>query len=152
MPSPFSCVSRTDRQPDVRSSNSSDPITARTVLVADGDDVHRASTAQLLSGQGYRVVQVSTGEAALSAILAGGIALLVSSVTMPQMDGLELLRILRNVSPELPVIAVVPGMAEIDGVYMRGASALGAAKTFIMPLTPSVFLASVGELLPSETH
>jgi len=118
-----------------------------TVLVADGDEAHRNSVIQLLSGRGYLVVQAATGEAALDAIKAGGIDLLVSAVIMPRIDGLELLRTLRRTSPSLPVIAVVSGMAEIDEIYMRGASALGAARTYTQPLTPSIFLNSVHELL-----
>lgn len=118
---------------------------AHRILIVDSDPGHRALVSLMLSD--YEVALASSGEEALARIEAGGIDLVVSALLMPGMDGLELLRALRDVQPGLPVIAVVPGMSEIDGVYLRGATALGAARTYTQPLTPSVFLDSVRELL-----
>lgn len=120
---------------------------AKTVLVADSDPCHRELVASLLAGEGYSVVLAATGEAALQRIEQGGVDLLVSALVMPGMDGFELLRELRTTAAAPPVIAVVPGMTEMDAVYLKGASLLGAARTYAQPLTPSVFLRSVGELL-----
>ena len=119
----------------------------RTVLVAESNPVYRAVTADLLAGQGFSVVLAETGEEALERIRWGGIDLLVCAMVMTSMDGFELLRLLRDTAPGLPVIAVVPGMSEIDEIYMRGAAALGATKVFTQPLTPSAFFRSIGEIL-----
>jgi CheY-like chemotaxis protein len=123
------------------------PSQNRTVLVAESNPVTRTTTADMLAAQGFSVVLAETGEEALDRIHWGGIDLLVCAMVMTSMDGFELLRLLRDVAPGLPVIAVVPGMSEIDEIYMRGAVALGAGKVFTQPLTPSVFFRSIGELL-----
>jgi CheY-like chemotaxis protein len=119
-----------------------------TVLVVDCDPGHRAFVSLLLSD--YEVELAAAGDEALARIEAGGIDLLVSALVMPGMDGLELLRVLRGSRPALPVIAVVAGMSEIDGVYLKGASLLGAARTYMQPLTPAVFLQGVRELLAAR--
>ena len=122
----------------------------RTVLIVDCDPGHRAFVSLLLAQ--YDVELAASGEEALARVHRGGIDLVVSALIMPGMDGLELLRALRETAPNLPVIAVVPGMSEIDGVYLRGAAAMGAACAYTQPLTPSVFLKSVRELLARPTH
>ena len=118
-----------------------------TALVAESNPHQRAITADLLASQGFSVALAETGEEALERIRCGGIDLLVCAMLMTGMDGFELLRTLRKTAPGLPIIAVVPGMSEIDEIYMRGAAALGAAKVFTQPLTPRVFFNSIGELL-----
>jgi len=119
----------------------------RTVLVAESSPLQRAITTDLLTSQGFSVVPAETGEEALERIRCGGVDLLVCTMLMTGMDGFELLRLLRKTAPRLPIIAVVPGMSEIDEIYMRGAAALGAAEVFTQPLTPRVFFNSIGELL-----
>jgi CheY-like chemotaxis protein len=120
---------------------------ARTVLVADGNKTHRASVAEMLTGQGYSVVLAASSEEAMLRIKAGGIALLVSAISMSGMDGFELLRALRNSLPDFPVIIVASGMFEIDWICLKGASLLGAAAAYTQPLASSVFLDSVRQLL-----
>jgi CheY-like chemotaxis protein len=152
MSGPVSAVSKTTRRAETGLRDVAARDISQTVLVADGDEAHRNTVVQLLSDSGYRVIQAETGEGALAAIQGGGIDLVVSAVVMPRVDGLELLRALRHATPAVPVIAVVSGMAEIDEVYMRGASALGAKRTYTQPLTPSIFLKSVCDLLRSPNR
>lgn len=118
-----------------------------TVLVADGDPTHRVSVAEMLLAQGYSVVLASTQEEVLSRVAAGVVDLVVTSLTLAGTDALELLRTLRDNMAELPVIVVASGMSEMDGLYLKGASLLGAARAYTQPLTPSVFLESVRELM-----
>lgn len=121
--------------------------TAGTILVADGNKAHRAAVAEMLIGQGYSVALAADGEEAMTRIAAGGIDLLVSAISMPGMDGFEVLRALRDTAPRFPVIIVASGMSEIDWLCLKGASLLGAAAAYTQPLTPSVFLESVREIL-----
>ena len=67
-------------------------------LVDDEPDV-RAPLRDALEADGYAVQEVGSGQAALAACQRGGIALVVTDVTMPDMDGLALLRALRRTTP-----------------------------------------------------
>jgi CheY-like chemotaxis protein len=120
---------------------------SRTVLVANSNLNNQKTIADLLAGQGYRVVKVSNGRQALALIEQGGIDLVVSATTMKGMDGLELLRVMREARLESPVITVSSGADAIDQVYLRSASLYGAAKTHSWPLTPALFLEDLEEIL-----
>jgi CheY-like chemotaxis protein len=122
-------------------------IKAGTILVADGDFLRRDGIAQLLAGQGYSVILASDGFEALALILQGGIDLLVSTTIMNHMDGLELLRALRDSAIKVPAVAISSGDREIDKVYLRVASLFGAARVHLQPLGPSAFLDDVRTLL-----
>jgi len=86
----------------------------RTVLLADDDDDFRVLLAEALVMEGYRVIDVGTGEAVLTALddAAKGRGrapdLLVLDLLMPRMSGIEILQKLRK-SPRwasLPVLIV----------------------------------------------
>jgi len=68
------------------------------------------------------------------------VVLIVSSVVMPRMDGLEFLRVMREREPMIPVIVIASGDNAIDQVYLRGADLLGAARSFTWPLMESAFV------------
>ena len=53
---------------------------------------------------GYNVIEAIDGEDALQQIEKWGIKLIVTDLLMPNMDGMELLRTVRNRYPDIPVI------------------------------------------------
>jgi PAS domain S-box-containing protein len=65
------------------------------VLVADDNADMREYLARLLSGDGYQVIAVADGQAALSAVQAGPPDIVISDVMMPRLGGLELVTALR---------------------------------------------------------
>jgi CheY-like chemotaxis protein len=90
--------------------------TLRTVLLADDDEDYRAGLAEVLAAEGYRVVDVPSGEAALAFLDEAAKApararapdLLVLDLMMPRLSGIEVLQKLRK-SPRwqrLPVLVV----------------------------------------------
>lgn len=66
------------------------------VLVCDDDDTSRVLMAAMLSSQGYSVCECDSGESALRLLRDGGIQALVTDLNMNGMDGLELLRCVRD--------------------------------------------------------
>jgi CheY-like chemotaxis protein len=129
-------------------SDSRDSVdTARTVLVADHDPVHRALVAEMLAGEGHTILLASDGEEALARIEAGGVDLLIAAVSMPRISGLELLQAMREIDARPRTIVIAPGMTEMDGLYLKAAGAMGASCGHTWPLTPSVFFRDVSNLL-----
>ncbi len=123
------------------------PAAAATVLVADSDLATRALVAAMLEVQGYCVVLADDGAEALERIRQGGIDLLISAMVMTGMDGLELLRALRDAAIAVPSIAIAPGGRDIDDIYLRGAGLLGVARTYRHPLRSTAFLQDIQDLL-----
>jgi len=77
-----------------------------TVLIVDDDVMIRSFEAQLLSSQGYNVLQADSGAEALRLADNATIHLLLTDYLMPDVDGLELTRKFRAVHPETPVLMV----------------------------------------------
>ena len=75
-----------------------------TLLVADDDPAVRQSLERTLEREGYTVVLAPDGHAALERIRSGGIDLVLSDLRMPGLTGIELLREVKAVSPDLDVI------------------------------------------------
>ena len=68
----------------------------RHILVVDDDDMVRMTTEALVESLGYRVSTAEGGEAALRLMDSERFALVLSDLTMPGMDGLELIEEIRR--------------------------------------------------------
>jgi two-component system OmpR family response regulator len=68
---------------------------ARRILVVDDQDDIRELTSTVLTGAGYDVVAVSSGNGALDRLAAANFDLVLLDVNMPGMDGWETLRLIR---------------------------------------------------------
>jgi two-component system sensor histidine kinase/response regulator len=84
---------------------------AKTVLIVDDEPVIRDLCSKALTG--YRVLQASNGEEALSIFQKGEIDVILTDVMMPGIGGIELLKRLKEIEPTLVVI-VMTGFAEKD--------------------------------------
>ena len=77
----------------------------RILIVEDHVEL-QTLLATVLSQAGYQVVLSSNGIEALDIITQQPIDLVISDVMMPQLDGYELTRILRQSNQELPILMV----------------------------------------------
>jgi len=97
------------------------------VLVVDDDEDARETVATLLGGHGLSVVQVSTGEAALTVAACFPVAAIILDVLLPDWTGFDVCRALRAdpATREIPVImltALTEVAEEVSGV-LAGADA-----------------------------
>jgi chemotaxis protein histidine kinase CheA len=93
------------------------------VLVVDDSVVVRDMIAELLSSAGYATLTAENGVKGLEAIQRFDPDLVVSDIEMPEMDGFEMLRRMREISSTLPVILLTARSSVKD---RQRASALGA--------------------------
>lgn len=75
------------------------------VLIDDDADV-RGSTAQMLRLSGFEVMAFAAAATALKYVSPSFEGVIVSDVRMPKIDGNELLGIVRDIDPEIPVIFI----------------------------------------------
>ncbi len=113
--------------------------TARTrrILVVDDEEQVRDIIAEALEGAGYQITQATNGAEALEAVQLNPPDLITLDIRMPRMDGMTMLRALRERYPQLPVI-VITGLAMEEEV--NAAQTLGIAAFFRKPF-------EVGQLL-----
>ena len=93
------------------------------IALVDDDKNILASVSMLLEQEGYHVRTFSAGAAALTALTTTAPDLAILDIKMPRMDGLELLRRLRQANPELPVIFLTSKDEEIDELMGLNAGA-----------------------------
>jgi PAS domain S-box-containing protein len=85
-------------------------------LLVDDEDLVRMSTAHMLSDLGFDVMEASSGEGALSMIVAGlEPDLLVTDHLMPGMTGAQLVEAVRMYLPSLKAL-IVSGYAQAEGI------------------------------------
>ena len=76
------------------------------ILIADDDEVSCQLFAETLESEGFRVQQVTSGDAALSCLENATYDLLIIDVRMPGMSGLEATRIVHERYPALPIVVM----------------------------------------------
>ena len=92
------------------------------VLLVEDDDGIATPLAAALRGDGYDVVRVATGRDALRAA-AEGVAAVVLDLGLPDIDGVEVCRRLREVAPGAPVLMLTARTSEADIVVGLDAGA-----------------------------
>jgi two-component system sensor histidine kinase/response regulator len=83
----------------------------KTILIVDDEAVIRDLCSRALKG--YHIVQAGNGQDALALFEKGGIDVILTDVMMPGMDGIELLKKIKEKEPTIVVI-VMTGFAEKD--------------------------------------
>ncbi len=76
------------------------------ILIAEDDATQREIIEDILSQDGYEVTAVESAPAALEAVEADSYNILLTDLRMPGMDGLELLRRVKGVQPDVEVIVM----------------------------------------------
>jgi len=74
------------------------------ILVVDDEPVARQSLTDILRLEGYAVNSVPNGQAAVEYVRTHPVELMIVDLRMPGMDGLEVVQVVNQVSPETEVV------------------------------------------------
>lgn len=86
----------------------------KTILCVDDNEQALAVRKFMLDTRGYRVLTALTGAAALELMTRGGIDLVLSDLIMPQMDGNELVRRIKEIAPDIPTLLISDTVKAFD--------------------------------------
>ncbi|HEX6658644.1 MAG TPA: response regulator, partial [Ilumatobacter sp.] len=75
-----------------------------TILLVEDDERISEPLLRVLSTEGFDVIHAPTGNAGLDAVATGKPNLVLLDLTLPDIDGLDVCRRIRDDRPELPVI------------------------------------------------
>ena len=118
---------------------------ARILIVDDGDS-DRLLEQTILVNAGHEVTVASSGEQALMYYLELGVDVVVTDLHMPEVDGFELIAMLRVLLPCPAIIAVSSmGQRQLDL-----ARELGAQIALHKPVTAAVLSQAVDDVLRQE--
>jgi len=116
------------------------------VLCVDDESVILQILRRLLEVQGFDPVTCNDPVTALASFVEGAFDVVITDIHMPGMDGLALMRSLRQIQPELPVV-VVTGHGTVDTAIQ--ALREGATGMLVKPFTGEELLAEVRRALAS---
>ncbi len=86
---------------------------SKSILVVDDDASLREFLEILLVQEGYDVKTADNGKSALEVLDNENIALVISDIRMPGMDGMSLLRTIKSKRPDMPVV-LITAFASMD--------------------------------------
>jgi putative two-component system response regulator len=114
------------------------------VLCVDDEPAILQILRRLLEVQGFEPVTCGDPLVAVSTFREGAFNVVITDIHMPGMDGMTLMRALREVQPELPVV-VVTGQGTVDTAIQ--ALREGATGMLVKPFTGEELLAEVRRAL-----
>src|SRR5512143_4251231 len=88
------------------------PAQRASVLIVDDEAAIRESLRMVLEFEGYRVEEATTGVEALQIVRDRTPDAVLLDIRMPEMDGLEALRLMRERGYDMPVV-VLSGHADV---------------------------------------
>jgi EAL domain-containing protein (putative c-di-GMP-specific phosphodiesterase class I) len=103
------------------------------VLIVDDDPTSLRASARVLRAAGYEVDTVDDGQSATEAIENKSYDAVISDISMPDMNGIELLQFLRKQHDDVPMILVTGAPAVETAVQ---ALDFGAYKYLLKPVSP----------------
>lgn len=118
-------------------------MTERRILIVDDEPELRSMLRQYLTREGFDVAESTTGNNALAAISDSEPDLVLLDVGLPDIDGFEVLRRVRE-SSDVPVIMLTARDEEIDRVV--GLS-VGADDYVVKPFSPRELVARIQAVL-----
>lgn len=102
-----------------------------SILIAEDNAFVRMQIAKFLKDEGYHVVEVTDGDAALDKLEQDDFDLAVIDVRMEPMDGFEFIRTIRGLDVTIPVV-LVTGDSTPD--LLEQANKWGVAAVLIKPV------------------
>ncbi len=101
------------------------------ILIAEDDSANRENLRELLETEGYETTAVADGKQALDAFVEDKYELVITDLRMPQLDGLALLKLLKDINPHCVAI-IITGYGTIHSAVE--AMKLGAFDYITKPL------------------
>jgi DNA-binding response OmpR family regulator len=101
---------------------------------------------EALDAGGHKAVCVGSGKEASRLCQNKRFDLIITNILMPEMDGLELIRSLRESHNQVPIIAISGASEQILGIALL----LGAVATMQKPFRLQGLVARVDEILASR--
>ena len=92
----------------------------KTILVVDDNEGIRDALIKILKKEGFGVLAAGDGEEAVKILQKNEIAVVLSDLKMPKVDGVELLKITKTISPDIEVILITGhGTVEVAVEVMK---------------------------------
>lgn len=116
------------------------------ILLVEDNAFVKAVVAGQLEQEQYQVVAVNNVADALKALAEEEFSLLITDIVLPGADGGQLMKQVRQQSPEMPILAITGGVENAAEDYAHYAD-LFADKTLVKPIKKDDLLSTVAALI-----
>lgn len=119
---------------------------AASILAVDDSASMRQMVSFTLKGAGYDVVEAADGVEALNIAKTKSVNLVITDVNMPNMDGISLIRELRNL-PSYKFTPLLMLTTESGADKKQQGKAAGATGWIVKPFNPEQLLKTVSKVI-----
>lgn len=119
---------------------------AKTIMIVDDSSSLRQVVGIALKSAGYEVIEAADGKAALGKLTGQKVNLIISDVNMPNMDGISLVRAVKQM-PAYKFTPIVMLTTENQDAKKREGQEAGAKAWVVKPFKPEQLLAAVQKLV-----
>lgn len=120
------------------------------ILLVDDDPMLRKVLQATLEAQGYDIVGVDDGKAALKIFSPQKFDIVITDVVMPEMDGLEFILRLRKDHTSVPILALSGGGRSRNMEVLEHAGTFGATAVLPKPFLPEQLVQLIATLLKAK--
>ena len=121
-------------------------VSVGRILLIDDDTQFRKLVTVMLTSAGYDVQEASNGIAGLASYRQQRADVVLTDILMPEMEGLETIRELRKIDPQVKIIAMsVEGEGRFG--HLTIALRMGARRILHKPFSSDELLATVTEVI-----
>jgi len=113
------------------------------VLLVDDDDTVLYSLSRALKQAGYEVLEASNGLAVVDIISKNQPDILVTDLIMPEQEGISTITKVKELYPDLPIIAISGGGRNLGSDFLDIAMYIGANATLAKPFDESELIALI---------
>ncbi|MBF0200797.1 MAG: response regulator [Desulfamplus sp.] len=118
----------------------------KTIMIVDDAKSMRGLVSMTLQGAGYDVVEACDGQDALDKIGGHKINMVISDLNMPNMNGIELIKNLKQ-DPKYKFLPIVMLTTESEDSKKKEGQAAGAKAWIVKPFKPDTVLKVVGKII-----
>ncbi len=117
------------------------------ILVVDDEAAIREMLQDMLGREGHEVTTAENGQHALSLFLEDQADIVITNILMPEKEGLETIRELREMCPGVKIIAMSGGGQLGTISYLDVARSFGAMETLTKPFTRQRLIDALHDVL-----
>src|SRR5262245_35972253 len=118
-------------------------MSIQRILVVDDDTLSREFLVEAITALGYQPIEAKSGNEAIERMKTAQPDLVLTDLRMPGVDGMELVKNLKNQFPELPTVMVTAqGTIESAVQAMRN----GASDFLLKPTSPDAIAAVISRI------
>ena len=118
-------------------------MAGQTALVIDDDAQIRRLMLRILAHAGYRAIEAPNGRLGVALFRTERPAVVVTDILMPEQEGIETIRTMRQEAPTTRIVAVSGGGQDRNMLFLGMAMELGADAVLAKPFHPDELLAAV---------